>query len=234
MLVCDMPKTERWRRIGDAPDYEVSDAGRVRRAVPDWQGKFAGHVLRPSIGRGGYRWHVLCVGGKKITRKLHRLVCEAFNGPQPEGRPHCAHRDGDSANNTPKNLYWATPAENSADRERHGRTARGDRSGARLHPERWPRGDQHWMRRMPEAVARGDNHYARARPHLVPRGERRASAKLTEREAREILAAPQYHGVGRDLAERYSVSMGLITAIRKRRAWAHLSLDTEPARQPSA
>jgi hypothetical protein len=47
-------------------------------------------------------------------------------------------------------------------------------------------------------------------------------AKLTEQQVREILAEPKVHGSGRRLADKYGVSMGLITAIRKRRAWAYL------------
>ena len=46
------------------------------------------------------------------TRKVHRLVCEAFNGPCPEGLV-CMHLDENSANNVPTNLQWGTPKDNS-------------------------------------------------------------------------------------------------------------------------
>lgn len=213
---------ERWQKIAEAPAYSVSSQGRVRRDVPDYRGIGEGRILAPSTHRRGYLAHVLCVNGRKITRKVHRLVCEAFNGPQPVDRPHCAHRDGDVANNAPENLYWASALDNMADRERHGRTARGERSGAALHPEKWVRGDQHWTRRNPDKVLRGDIHPRRMRPETGARGEQAGSAKLTEAQAKAIITAPAGHGTGRALSEKYGVSMGLITAIRKGRAWAHL------------
>jgi hypothetical protein len=58
---------EVWKTIAEAPDYEVSSTGRVRRAVADWQGKYLGRVLKPSVARG-YAAHVLCTAEGKITR----------------------------------------------------------------------------------------------------------------------------------------------------------------------
>jgi hypothetical protein len=48
---------------------------------------------------------------KKKTRKLHRLICEAFNGPAGEDEV-CMHLDEDSSNNHPSNLCWGTQKEN--------------------------------------------------------------------------------------------------------------------------
>jgi len=214
-----MRTTEEWRVINDAPDYAVSSSGRVKRITPDWQGKYNGRELKPSAHRRGYLGFVLCVNGKKITRKAHRLVCEAFNGPQPQGRPHCAHKDGDTSNNAPENLYWATAKQNAADRERHGRTARGEKNGMARHPESRITGDRHWTRTNPEKLARGNNHYAKRNPELVPLGSARHNSKLTEAQVQEILATPKTHGSGKMLASKFGVSMALITAIRKGRAW---------------
>jgi len=213
---------EIWLTIACAPDYAVSSLGRVKRTAPDWQGKHGGQVLRPSRQRGGYLAHVLIgPGGVRLTKKVHRLVCEAFHGPQPEGKQCVAHRDGDVENNRPQNVYWATYLENAADRDRHGTTAKGDASGAKTHPERWIRGDDHWTRRNPERVVRGDNHPKRLRPELSSRGEANTNAKLTEAAVAEIRATPKVHGSGRLLADKFGVSMGLISAVRNRRHWAH-------------
>lgn len=204
---------EEWRVIDDAPDYAVSDRGRVKRIVPDWQGKYDGRILKPSTHRSGYLAHVLCTPSGKITRKVHRLVCQAWHGPSPSPKHHAAHYDGQNQNNTPDNLYWATARENVLDKKRH---------GTFKIPENRACGDNNWTRKYPERVLRGDKHPRRLRPEIVPRGADANNAKLTEEQARAIIAAPQYHGVGRDLAKRYGVTMGLITAIRKGRAWAHL------------
>lgn len=44
--------------------------------------------------------------------KVSRLVCEAFNGPAPEGKNVCMHIDENSRNNQPANLAWGTQKEN--------------------------------------------------------------------------------------------------------------------------
>jgi len=49
---------------------------------------------------------------KKKTHKVARLVCEAFNGPPPEGLNVCMHLDENSRNNRPTNLRWGTQKEN--------------------------------------------------------------------------------------------------------------------------
>ncbi len=59
-------------------------------------------------------------GGVKATRKVHRLVAEAFHGQIPDGMVVC-HNDGDPSNNCPTNLRIDTHSENSKDRVRHGR-----------------------------------------------------------------------------------------------------------------
>jgi len=40
--------------------------------------------------------------------KVHRLVCEAFHGPAPEGKNIVLHLDEDATNNKPCNLRWGT------------------------------------------------------------------------------------------------------------------------------
>lgn len=113
------PTSERWRSMMMF-DYEVSDRGRVRR--------LGGRVLKPKIDRDGYRIVRLSRYGKARDFKVHRLVCLMFNGPPPDARSLCRHRDGDPANNTPRNLMWGTQKQNAADRAWHGSTLRGGRS----------------------------------------------------------------------------------------------------------
>jgi len=56
---------------------------------------------------------------------LHRLICEAFHGPCPDGM-ECRHLDGDKTNNNASNLKWGTKLENESDRKAHGTTALGE------------------------------------------------------------------------------------------------------------
>lgn len=67
----------------------------------------------------GYLQVLLWRNNKPSKRFVHRLVCEAFNGPPPSGT-QCCHYDGDKTNNLASNLRWATPAENRADNVRLG------------------------------------------------------------------------------------------------------------------
>lgn len=208
---------ENWKIIAEAPDYAISDKGRVKRIVPDWQGKYLGRILKPSIQRGGYHLYLLRVGGKNLYRKAHRLVCEAWNGPPPSPMSHAAHWDGDTGNNTPRNLRWATALENAVDKERHGRVFRGPFPNK----PNVLRGADHWAVRNPEKLARGDQHYARSKPHLVPKGENRHNSKLTKEQVREIRETPHFHGSGTMLANKFGVSRGLISSVRYGRVWRH-------------
>lgn len=53
-------------------------------------------------------------------RGVHRIVCEAFNGPAPVGCNTVRHLDDVKHNNVPDNLAWGTQADNMADAVRNG------------------------------------------------------------------------------------------------------------------
>lgn len=121
---------EIWRDIaGFEGIYEVSNHGRVRsvaRSVPvicTVQRSYARHVreriLRGGKGRMGHLSVTLWREHIKTLASVHVLVLEAFVGPRPEGHYGC-HIDGRPENNRLSNLYWGTPAQNSADKLRHG------------------------------------------------------------------------------------------------------------------
>lgn len=76
----------------------------------------------------GYLYVAVILHGKRITRSVHRLVCEAWYGP-PEAGQLVRHLDGNPANNCPGNLRWGTYSQNEADKRRHGRVAEGERHG---------------------------------------------------------------------------------------------------------
>jgi hypothetical protein len=120
--------TEKWRPIpGWDGMYDVSDNGRVRsldRTVTTSTGHrrtYRGRVLTPGHHkRGGYLFVNLVRGGRQHHRKVHALVCEAFNGERPDGATLVRHLDGDIYNNTPDNLAWGTVSDNLHDAVRHG------------------------------------------------------------------------------------------------------------------
>jgi len=67
-------------------------------------------------------------GGKSVN--VHRVVCEAINGPPPTSKHMACHscRNATKGCIAPKHLSWKTPKQNSADRVRDGTHSRGERS----------------------------------------------------------------------------------------------------------
>lgn len=119
---------ENWRpAVGWEVYYEVSDLGRVRSVTRMVEQDFGnGRGVRRYDGKIIYIYHDvgcsrvrLSGGGRKATRKVHRLVVEAFIGSRPPGK-EVAHWNGDPNDNRLANLRYATPVENNADKKRHG------------------------------------------------------------------------------------------------------------------
>jgi hypothetical protein len=119
---------EFWRRCADWPDYSVSSYGRVKRSVLS-QGAIVGRIIQPGRTSNGYLIVNLRRSGCRKSVKVHRLVCRAWHGPAPSSKHEVAHGDGDKMHNRPRNLRWATKAENAEDRHRLGEFAVGLRHG---------------------------------------------------------------------------------------------------------
>lgn len=124
---------EIWKDVPGFGNYEVSNFGRVRKKpqiLKPWLNKQTGY-LQVGLGRG-----------ERST--VHRLVCAAFHGPQPnEDQCQVAHGDGDRLNNRAENLRWASRRENGADAVRHGTSPLIQYRGGQ-------RGEKHPMARLSE------------------------------------------------------------------------------------
>lgn len=104
--------SERWAPVVGAEGfYEVSDHGRVRRAVPG-RGTFVGKIMLPRVCRKGYVRVALTVRSARRDAQVHRLVLESFVGPAPSERHQCNHINGRKSDNRLENLEWCTPGEN--------------------------------------------------------------------------------------------------------------------------
>jgi hypothetical protein len=123
--------------VPGCPGYRVGTDGTVETA---WTRKGAGKgkarigetwkALKPFSGKQNpYLTAVMRQesGGKRFWQ-IAWLVLEVFVGPRPLGMEAC-HGDGNPKNNALSNLRWDTPQANKDDRQRHGRTARGERNG---------------------------------------------------------------------------------------------------------
>jgi hypothetical protein len=105
--------------------YEVSNQGRVRsltRIVFKSNGRrqtVHGRILK-AYNQNGYIIVHLRTNQVDVKAGVHRLVCEAFNGPALPGQV-TRHRDGTRNNNVPNNLCWGFPVDNTQDMIAHGR-----------------------------------------------------------------------------------------------------------------
>jgi hypothetical protein len=112
--------------------YQISNDGLVKSTVR----VKAGQVLKGSINGCGYRRVVLCVNDNYSTRRVHRLVAEAFL-ENPDGKDEVDHIDRDKLNNNSANLRWVTHSENQTNRA--GYTNTGIKHISRTHNHGNPR-----------------------------------------------------------------------------------------------
>lgn len=79
--------------------------------------------------KDGYLHVSLRIGGRTVSGGVHRFVAMAFHGLPPFTGARARHKNGVRDDNRPSNLRWGTAAQNAADREAHGNTARGVLNG---------------------------------------------------------------------------------------------------------
>jgi hypothetical protein len=94
---------EEWRTIVGFPNYSVSSYGRVYN-------KERNRILS-EFYTYGYAHVQLYHEGMASTKKIHRLVAEAFLY-QPDGLTIVNHIDGDRSYNNVDNLEWCTQSDN--------------------------------------------------------------------------------------------------------------------------
>lgn len=104
---------ETWVKTPSQPDLLASSLGRIMvdpyvKEMPN--GGFRTYGGQPTYGQWDGNRYIYARRGHK-TLKVHRLVCEAFNGPPNDGQV-CMHLDEDSSNNKPENLAWGSQKEN--------------------------------------------------------------------------------------------------------------------------
>lgn len=95
---------EKWKNIKGFENYEVNDDGQVRN-------KKTGRILKPYDNGRGYVEVDLLINGKRTTKKIHRIVAEAFI-PNPENKPEVNHINEIKTDNRVENLNWMTREEN--------------------------------------------------------------------------------------------------------------------------
>ena len=109
--------------IEDFPDYLIYDDGRVfsvRREI----------FLKGGLDKDGYKLVTLCAIGSQTTKKVNRLVAEAFI-PNPNNHPVVHHKDHVKLHNDYTNLEWCTVSHNTKEAYKAGKlTQRGEKNNA--------------------------------------------------------------------------------------------------------
>lgn len=125
----------------------------------------------------------------------HRFAHEEFIGPIPDGM-FVLHKCDNPTCTNPEHLYAGTCKDNSRDCWTRGRASP---------PPRYP-GKKPLAELLAEKRVRGEEHH---------------SSKLTEDNVITILLSGERGAV---LARRFGVARSLVSAIRKRKVWKHLSV----------
>jgi hypothetical protein len=148
-------KLQPWHGPFREPDVEVQrmsdDSTSIPELtpIPDWLGYY--------LSRDGRLWSTVYRGSRGVPRarklsrygryvmatlydttngrtwwvRFHRLMLMVFVGPCPPGMDGC-HYDDIHTNNHIDNLRWDYPVANAADRDRNGKTHRGENNSVSL------------------------------------------------------------------------------------------------------
>lgn len=106
---------EIWKDIrGFEGYYQISNHGRLKSFKKMTQGK----IMSVKHSGGWYLTVVLMADNQRLTKRIHRLVAEAFI-PNPDNLPEVNHKDLNKQNNHVLNLEWTTTAENNEHARNH-------------------------------------------------------------------------------------------------------------------
>ncbi len=148
-----------------------------------------GPCWRWTAGLGHRGYGVFSLGGRPVG--AHRVAWELARGQVPDGL-WVLHRCDSPGCVNPGHLWLGTHADNDADRDAKGRTARGLRSGRHTKPE------------------------------SVCRGEKHGRAKLSDDDVRAIRTRRERGDELRDIALDFGVSDVSVSLIARRRTWKHV------------
>ncbi len=126
-------KPVEYRPIAEFPGYWVGDDGTVWTENGKQRFGLNADGRRPiyrKINDQGYYSVNLSRDGKRYTKKVHRLVLEAFRGPCPLGMEACHYPDPTRTNCKLTNLIWGTHTENMHQMAEHGNSFQSSESSS--------------------------------------------------------------------------------------------------------
>lgn len=109
---------EVWKEIPDTDGrYQVSDLGRIKSMPFMKKGNKSSYmtsekIIKTGYDKDGYVLFVYSIESVRFTKKVHRLVAEAFV-PNPDNLPIVDHDNDIKDDNRAVNLKWATHRRNT-------------------------------------------------------------------------------------------------------------------------
>lgn len=134
------------------PGYEVTRDGKVFSVASNWRG-YGRREMRQLLNSDGYPCVRLMLDGRRKHIRVHVLVAQAYLPPRPSEDHEIRHLDGNRLNPNADNLAWGTRKDNAADRERHGRTSRGEAHSASIKSSNQAAGVRAFRQRQREGNA---------------------------------------------------------------------------------
>lgn len=107
------------KRIPGLSPYAADRDGNIWNLANKWR-SIGPRRLHALLDMYGYLSVKLRIRGKYVAKKVHALVCLAFNGERPRGYNETRHLNGIRHDNRPENLSWGTTRDNYLDRVKHG------------------------------------------------------------------------------------------------------------------
>lgn len=145
----DLMEAEEWRPIKGTSIYEISNFGRVKRLKHTTEYMFYGKLTKQTfperifnIKKGPDGYYVVDLKGLG-SKRVHRLVAEAFIPNDDPNKSVVNHKDGDTMNNHVSNLEWCTPKENT----QHFWTADCFREARKIHQIKQSAAQKEWKRK---------------------------------------------------------------------------------------
>lgn len=202
-----------------------------------------GKALVPINNGNGYLYVNVRGGKRQKHAYIHRLVCEAFWGPCPEGM-EAAHKDGNQSDCSAVNVAWKTHRNNILDKQAHGTQTKGAAHHSALFTD-----DQVACIRQQYATNQANTHKLSkqygvttsciqkiidGKSYTTPdaptldkamrrRGSRRSNAKLTDEGVRRIRIEYSQGGITHhQLALKYQISTSGVTNVINRKIWRHV------------